>query len=50
VQPANTTFGLTAAQLAQTTFTAGTGVSDDLFVNVFDGVAFSGPQEFHILV
>jgi hypothetical protein len=51
VQAANTTFAVTAAQLAQTTFTAGTyGSSDDLFVNVYDGAAFSGPQEFHINV
>ena len=50
VQAANTTFAVTAAQLAQTTFTAGAFTSDDLFVNVYDGVAFSGPQEFHINV
>jgi hypothetical protein len=25
-------------------------VSDDLFVNVYDGLAFSGPQEFHVNV
>ena len=37
VQPANTTFAVSAAQLAQTTFTAGSMVSDDLFVNVYDG-------------
>ena len=34
VQAAGTTFAVTAAQLAQTTFTAGTAGSDDLFVNV----------------
>ena len=50
VQAANTTFAVTAAQLAQTTFTAGLGTSDDLFVNVHDGSAFSGPQQFHINV
>jgi hypothetical protein len=50
VQAANATIVLTAAQLAQSTLTAGTGVSDDLFVNVFVGVAFGEPQEFHILV
>ena len=50
VQPANTTFAVSAAQLAQTTFTAGSMASDDLFVNVYDGAAFSGPQEFHINV
>src|SRR6185312_265387 len=38
---------VSAAQLAQTTFTAGS-VSDDLFVNVYDGSAFSGPHEFHV--
>jgi predicted extracellular nuclease/2',3'-cyclic-nucleotide 2'-phosphodiesterase (5'-nucleotidase family) len=48
VQAAGTTFAVTAAQLAQTTFTAGTGSSDDLFVNVHDGSAFSGPKEFHV--
>jgi hypothetical protein len=49
VQPANTTFAMSAAQLMQTTFTAGSIVSDDLFVNVYDGLAFSGPQEFHVV-
>jgi hypothetical protein len=39
---------VTAAQLAQTTFTAGTSSSDDLFVNVWDGSLFSGPKEFHV--
>ena len=34
----------------QTTFTAGTAGSDDLFVNAWDGVAFSGPKEFHVNV
>ena len=47
-QAAGTTFAVTAAQLAQTTFTAGTGSSDDLFVNVYDGTTFSGPKEFHV--
>jgi hypothetical protein len=50
VQAAGTTFAVTAAQLAQTTFTAGTATSDDLFVNVWDGSAFSGPKEFHVNV
>jgi methionyl-tRNA synthetase len=49
VEPANMTFAVTQAQLAQTTFTAGSGVSDDLFVNVWDGQAFSGPHEFHVV-
>jgi hypothetical protein len=42
VQAAGTTFAVSAAQLAQTTFTAGSLNSDDLFVNVHDGMAFSG--------
>ena len=50
VQAAGTTFAVTAAQLAQTTFTAGLSASDDLFVNVCDGSAFSGPKEFHVNV
>jgi len=50
VQAAGTTFAVTAAQLAQTTFTAGTATSDDLFVNAWDGNAFSGPKEFHVNV
>ena len=48
VQAAGTTFAVTAAQLAQTTFTAGLSAFDDLFVNVYDGSAFSGPKEFHV--
>ena len=50
VQAAGTTFAVSAAQLAQTTFTAGTASSDDLFVNVWDGSLFSGPKEFHVNV
>ena len=50
VQAAGTTFAVTAAQLATTTFTAGTAVSDGLFVNAWDGSAFSGPKEFHVNV
>jgi hypothetical protein len=46
-QAAGTTFAVTAAQLAQTTFVAGT-TGDDLFVNVWDQAAFSGPKDFHI--
>ena len=48
VQAAGQTFVLTAAQLAQTTFTAGTTASDDLIVNVYDGHAFSAVKEFQI--
>ena len=47
VQAASTTFAVTQAQLANTTFVVGT-TGDDLFVNVWDGVAFSGPKEFHV--
>ncbi len=47
-QPANTTFAVGAAQLAQITFVAGT-VSDELYVNVWDGAAYSGPQQFDLL-
>jgi hypothetical protein len=48
VQMAGTTFAVSETQLAQTTFTAGTSSSDDLFVNVWDGSLFSGPKEFHV--
>ena len=48
VMPAGTTFGLTAAQLAQTVFVAGTGTSDDIFVQVSDGQAVSNLAEFHV--
>jgi hypothetical protein len=47
VQAAGTTFAVTQAQLANTTFVAGT-TGDDLFVNVWDQAAFSGPKEFHV--
>ena len=50
VQAAGTKFAVSAAQLAQSTFTAGTSGSDDLFVNAWDGSAFSGPKEFHVNV
>ena len=50
MQAAGTTFAVSEAQLAQTTFTAGTSSSDDLFVNVWDGGLFSGPKEFHVNV
>jgi hypothetical protein len=50
VQAANITFAVNAAQLAQTTFTAGSRLSDDLYVNAWDGVSYSGPQQFHINV
>jgi hypothetical protein len=51
IVPANTAYAVTAAQLAQTVFVAGaSGTSDDLFVNAFDGQAFSGWNEFHVNV
>src|SRR5207302_2563772 len=39
---------LTAAQLAQTTYQAGVGTSDDLLVNAFDGAAWGMAAEFVI--
>jgi phage tail sheath gpL-like len=42
-QAAGTTFAVTQAQLATTTFVAGT-TGDDLFVNVWDGVASADPR------
>jgi hypothetical protein len=41
-------FGVSAAQLAQTVFVAGTDASDDLFVQVSDGQANSNLAEFHV--
>jgi hypothetical protein len=41
-------FSVSAAQLAQTFFVAGTGASDDLFVQVSDGQANSNLAEFHV--
>ena len=46
-QAAGTTFAVSQAQLAQTTFVAGT-TGDDLFANAWDGHNYSGPKEFHI--
>jgi hypothetical protein len=41
--PAQTIYTVSAAQLAQTTFLAGaSGTSDDLYVEAFDGQAYSG--------
>ncbi|MGY8706275.1 M10 family metallopeptidase C-terminal domain-containing protein [Bradyrhizobium sp. 18BD] len=43
IVPAQTEYAVTAAQLAQTTFVAGTGgTSDDLYVKAFDGQSYSG--------
>ena len=49
VMPAGATFGLNAAQLAQTVFVAGTaGVSDDIYVQISDGQAVSSLGNFQI--
>jgi serralysin len=45
---AGTSFGVSAAQLAQTVFVAGTGASDDLVVQVSDGQATSNVAGFHV--
>ena len=43
IVPAQTEYALTAAQLAQTTFVAGSaGTSDDLYAKAFDGQSYSG--------
>ena len=47
-QPANQIFGVTAAQMAQTTFVPAPGVSDDLLVGASDGHAFSGWSNLHV--
>ena len=47
VVPAQTVIGLTAADLAQTTFVAGAlGITDDLGVMAFDGTDYSGNTSF----
>jgi hypothetical protein len=43
-------YSLWNVQLARTTFTAGSRLSDDIFVNAFDGAAWAGPKEFHVNV
>jgi hypothetical protein len=48
-QAANQIFGVTAAQLAQTTFVPAANASDDLLVGASDGLAFSGWSSLHIL-
>ncbi|WP_249209955.1 NF038122 family metalloprotease [Bradyrhizobium manausense] len=52
IVPAQTEYAVTAAQLAQTTFVAGSGgTSDDLYVKAFDGQSYSGGgtySYFHI--
>ena len=49
VQAANTVIAVSAAQLAQTTFTAGS-VADDLIVGAYDGKTYSAAAEFHVNV
>jgi hypothetical protein len=53
-EPAQTSFLVTAAQLAQTTFVAGSaGTSADLYAIAYDGHAYSGngiASEFHVNV
>ncbi|HVD73875.1 MAG TPA: hypothetical protein VNC81_09890, partial [Xanthobacteraceae bacterium] len=48
-QASNQIFGVTAAQLAQTTFVAGPNGTDDLLVGASDGHTFSGWSELHIV-
>ena len=48
-QGANQVIGVTAAQLAGTTFQGGT-ISDDLWVRANDGMQWSQWQEFHWLI
>ena len=48
-QAANQIFGVTAAELAQTTFVPAANASDDLLVGASDGLAFSGWSSLHIL-
>ncbi|MGB9273477.1 MAG: hypothetical protein WCB74_30275, partial [Pseudolabrys sp.] len=48
-QAANQIFGVTAAQLTQTTFVPAANASDDLLVGASDGLAFSGWSSLHIL-
>ena len=50
VQAAGTTFAVSAAQLATDHLHGRGQVSDDLFVNAWDGIAFSEPKEFHVNV
>jgi hypothetical protein len=51
VMAAQTTFGLTAAQLAQTVFVTGAaGTPDDIYTQISDGHAVSSLGNFHILV
>jgi hypothetical protein len=44
-------YTVTAAQLSQTAFVAGSaGTSDDLFVKVYDGHVYTDWSEFHVNV
>lgn len=47
VQPSNQNIDVSAAQLANTSFQSGSG-SDDLWVQAFDGTAWSSWKEFHV--
>jgi hypothetical protein len=49
-KPEGQIFGVTAAQLSQTTFVAGQGGTDDLLVGATDGHVFSGWSGLHIQV
>jgi hypothetical protein len=48
-QAANQIFGVSAADLANTTFVAGQNGTDDLLVGASDGHSFSGWSELHIV-
>jgi hypothetical protein len=51
VVPNGTIYAVTSAQLAQTSFVAGTaGASDDLMLTAYDGKAFSNHAEIHVNV
>jgi hypothetical protein len=49
-EPNGTVFSITEAQLAETTFVAGTGTTDNLYVIAYDGQNLSGPDytAFHV--
>jgi hypothetical protein len=48
-QAADQIFGVTASQLAQTTFVTVAGASDHLLVGASDGHVFSGWTDLHIV-
>lgn len=49
-QAANATIDVTAAQFAQTSFHAGTNISDQLYVRAFDGTDWGAWQSFSMVV